>query len=139
MCTYIWRQMFSLEHSICPKQSSKAASSLSQSFEHESYINPFDPSRYYSAVWKQSPLLAVWDKTSASSQQESRLYSCDEGRYMYIREILLTHSSQQTLEGGRGAILHHRFSTCIKIAIHQFFLHIVIRIIKHTCRQWVQA
>jgi hypothetical protein len=24
-------------------------------------INPFDPSRYYSAVWKQSILLAVWD------------------------------------------------------------------------------
>jgi hypothetical protein len=30
--------------------------------------NPFDPSRYYSAVWKQSILLAVWDKTSVGSQ-----------------------------------------------------------------------
>jgi hypothetical protein len=31
-------------------------------------ISPFDPSRYYGAVWKQSILLAVWDKTSVGSQ-----------------------------------------------------------------------
>ncbi len=32
------------------------------------HVNPFDPSRYYSAVWKQSILLAVWDKKSVGSQ-----------------------------------------------------------------------
>jgi hypothetical protein len=31
-------------------------------------LNPFDPSRYYSAAWKQSILLAVWDKKLAGSQ-----------------------------------------------------------------------
>jgi hypothetical protein len=36
--------------------------------DFSSAFNPFDPSRYYSDVWKQSPLLAVCDRTSASSQ-----------------------------------------------------------------------